>query len=188
MNIVIFGGSFNPVHTGHAMIASAVAQLDDVDEVWLMVSPQNPLKEDKDLMAEELRLRLARLVADECEGVQCSDFEFNLPRPSYTYNTLCQLKKTFPQHNFRLLIGSDNWKIFDRWREWERIISEYGVIIYQRPDAEVSPPFLEGVSLLENLPMMMVSSTYIRKRLQEGFDVRFLVPDAVYNELKYGRK
>lgn len=188
MNIVVFGGSFNPIHTGHAMIASAVAQLEDVDEVWLMVSPQNPLKINKSMMPEELRLKLVRLVAQQCKGVVCSDFEFSLPRPSYTYKTLCELQKAYPQHEFRILIGSDNWKIFDQWKEWGRIIEEYGVLIYHRPDAEVKPPFPEGVRLLEDVPMMMVSSTYIRKRIQEGFDVRFLVPDVVYNELEYGRK
>ncbi len=188
MNIVVFGGSFNPIHTGHAMIASAVAQIDDVDQVWLMVSPQNPLKANDELLPEELRYKLAHLVAKECRSVVCSDFEFNLPRPSFTYNTLCRLKEAYPQHNFRLLIGSDNWKIFDRWRDWKNIISEYGVLVYQRPDAMVAAPFPEGVTLLDNLPMMLISSSYIRKQMRDGKDIRFLVPDVVYNKLEYGRK
>ena len=187
MRIAIFGGSFNPVHTGHAMIASEVAQLECVDQVWMMVSPRNPLKIDSELMPEEERLKLVRLVAEESDGVVGSDFEFSLPRPSFTYNTLCRLKEAYPEHEFRLLIGSDNWKIFDQWRESEKIISEFGVIIYQRPDAKVFPPFPEGVTLLEDLPMMMISSTYIRERMRSGHDVRFLVPDIVYKELN-GRK
>ncbi|MDE6408811.1 MAG: nicotinate-nucleotide adenylyltransferase [Muribaculaceae bacterium] len=188
MNIVIFGGSFNPIHTGHAMIANTVAMRHDVDEVWMMVSPRNPLKAKDEMIPEEERLRLVRLVADQCKDVKGSDFEFNLPRPSFTYNTLCELKKAYPEHNFKLLIGSDNWKIFNRWRDSERIISEFGVIIYQRPDAVVNPPFPEGVTLIEDVPMMMVSSSYIRSQLKEGRDVRFLVPDVIYNELEYGRK
>lgn len=188
MNIAVFGGSFNPVHTGHAMIASAVAQQHGVDEVWMMVSPQNPLKPDKEMMPEEERLKLVKLVAEECPGVVASDFEFNLPRPSFTYNTLCRLRETYPQHNFRLLIGSDNWNIFNRWKESEKIISEFGVIIYQRPDAPAAPPFPDNVSLLKDVPMMMISSTYIRERIKKGYDVRFLLPDVVYNEMKNGRK
>lgn len=166
------------------MIASGVAQQENIDEVWMMVSPQNPLKPNKELWPQEERLRLVRLVANETENVKASDFEFTLPLPSYTYKTLCELRKAFPQHNFRLLIGSDNWKIFNKWRNSERIISEFGVIIYQRPDAKATPPFPANVVLLENLPMMMISSTYIRERLKAGYDIRFLVPDVVYNELK----
>lgn len=183
MNIAVFGGSFNPIHTGHAMIASQASQQPGVDEVWLMVSPQNPLKHDADLMPEEERLALARLVADECKGVRTSDFEFRLPRPSYTYNTLCRLRDAYPEHTFRLLIGSDNWNIFSRWRNSEKIISEFGVIIYPRPDAPAIPPFPENVELLNNLPLMLVSSTYIRESLKHGRDIRFLVPDAVYDRL-----
>lgn len=188
MRIAVFGGSFNPVHIGHAIIASSVAALPGIDEVWMMVSPQNPLKADKELMPEEERLRLVRLVAEECHGVKASDFEFSLPRPSFTYNTLCRLRERWPEHRFSILIGSDNWRLFHRWREAERIISEFGVIIYQRPDCPVEPPFPEGVTLLEGLPMMMISSTYIRELMAGGRDFRFLVPDVVYKELKDGRK
>ncbi|MBD5328422.1 MAG: nicotinate-nucleotide adenylyltransferase [Bacteroides sp.] len=188
MRIAVFGGSFNPVHTGHAIIASSVAALPEIDEVWMMVSPQNPLKVDKKLMPEEERLRLVQLVAGECQHVKASDFEFSLPRPSFTYNTLCRLRERFPQHDFSILIGSDNWRVFNHWRDADRIISEFGVIIYQRPDVVVEPPFPNGVTLLEGLPMMMISSTYVRELMAAGRDFRFLVPDVVYKELKDGRK
>ena len=184
MRIAVFGGSFNPIHTGHAIIASTTAQSGLVDEVWIMVSPQNPLKADKTLMPEEERLRLARMVASECPGVKASDFEFTLPRPSYTYNTLCHLRQKWPEHDFTLLIGSDNWNLFHRWKDWKRIIDEFGVIIYQRPDAKADPPFPERVELMEDVPMMMVSSTLIRRLMAEGRDFRFLVPDIIYKELK----
>ena len=184
MRIAIFGGSFNPVHTGHTLMASEVAKSGIADEVWMMVSPQNPLKSDSSLMPEGDRLKLVKLVAQECEGVRASDFEFGLPRPSYTYNTLCRLREHYPEHDFKILIGSDNWHLFDRWRDSERIISEFGVIIYQRPDDKVEGPFPEGVTLLENLPMMLISSTYIREQMDQGKDIRFLVPDVVYKELQ----
>ncbi|MDE6717992.1 MAG: adenylyltransferase/cytidyltransferase family protein, partial [Muribaculaceae bacterium] len=106
MRIVVYGGSFNPVHAGHAMIASVVAGREDVDEVWMMVSPQNPFKTDMRLMPEQERLRLVKLVADTAEGIKASDFEFRLSRPSYTYKTLCALRDAYPQHTFRLLVGS----------------------------------------------------------------------------------
>ncbi|MDE6296247.1 MAG: nicotinate-nucleotide adenylyltransferase [Muribaculaceae bacterium] len=184
MNIVVFGGSFNPVHTGHAMMASVVASLNDVDEVWMMVSPQNPLKISKELMDENDRFRLVKMVADISNSVVASDFEFTLSRPSYTYKTLKALKENFPEHNFKLLIGSDNWKDFNLWRDTDKIIKEFGVIIYQRPDVPVSGPFPEGVRLLDNVPMMLISSTYIREALKQGRDVRFMVPDIIYDELK----
>ena len=184
MRIAIFGGSFNPVHTGHAIIASTVARQEYVDEVWMMVSPQNPLKADKTMMPEEERLQLVRLVADETEGVYGSDFEFGLPRPTYTYNTLCRLRETYPQHEFTLLIGSDNWRIFSRWRNSLNIIEEFGVIIYQRPDTPVEGPFPRGVRLLDNVPLMLISSSYIRDCIRSGEDIRFLVPDVVYDKIK----
>jgi len=184
MRIAVFGGSFNPIHTGHAMIAMTAAEESDIDEVWLMVSPRNPLKEESSLMDERERLHMARLVARECKGVEASDFEFGLPRPSYTYKTLCALREKYPEHDFRLLIGSDNWIGFEKWRDPEKIISEFGVIIYQRPDCKAEGPFPVGVRLLENVPMMMISSSYIRERIVEGKPIRFLVPDSVADYLK----
>ncbi len=184
MRIVVYGGSFNPVHAGHAMIASVVAGREDVDEVWMMVSPQNPFKTDMRLMPEQERLRLVKLVADTAEGIKASDFEFRLSRPSYTYKTLCALRDAYPQHTFRLLVGSDNWRKFRSWRNPDEIVKEFGVLVYQRPDNPVTGPFPEGVELLKDVPVMMVSSSYIRQRLREGKSVRFMVPDVVEKELK----
>ena len=110
MNIAVYSGSFDPIHTGHAMLASYCAQYcDGIDQVWLMVSPQNPLKPVTTTAGERQRLDMARLVAEGCNGVYASDFETGLPRPSYTYHTLCALRRQMPQHHFRLMIGSDNW-------------------------------------------------------------------------------
>lgn len=183
MRIIVFGGSFNPVHTGHALMASVVAQLKDVDEVWMMVSPQNPLKNESGLMPENERLKLVKLVAANTPGVVASDFEFHLERPSFTYKTLCSLLKRYPQHEFRILIGSDNWNDFYRWRDHDKIIEEFGVVIYERPGYEVKGSLPGNVTLLKDVPMMMVSSTYIRRAIKEGKDIRYMVPDVVYKEI-----
>lgn len=188
MRIAVFGGSFNPVHIGHAIVANAAARSEEIDEVWMMVSPQNPLKDERELMPENERLRLVELVASESRGVKGSDFEFNLPRPSYTYSTLCHLRDAYPQHEFKILIGSDNWKVFDKWRDAGKIIEEFGVVIYERPGYIVEPPFPNGVSILKDVPVMMISSTYVRELMDKGEDFRFLVPDVVYKELNKWKK
>ena len=117
MKIGIFGGSFNPIHTGHVALAQAVLKQCELDEVWLMVSPLNPLKRnDSDLLDDSLRYQLARKALEGINGVKACDYEFRLPKPSYTWNTLQQLSKDFPDHRFCLLIGGDNWAHFERWR------------------------------------------------------------------------
>lgn len=183
MKIVVFGGSFNPIHVGHAIMASTVAAMPDVDEVWMMVSPQNPFKVNSHLMPEDFRLKLARLAMQDCEGVKVSDFEFHLERPSYTYKTLKALQSKYPEHSFRILIGSDNWQLFHNWRDADKIISEFGIVIYQRPDCKVEGPFPKNVRLLENVPLVMLSSTYIREKLGNGESIDFLVPEKIKKEL-----
>ncbi|MDE7413364.1 MAG: nicotinate-nucleotide adenylyltransferase [Muribaculaceae bacterium] len=182
MNIVIFGGSFNPIHIGHMIIAETVSQLPDVDEVWIMVSPQNPLKSQSGLASEEDRLRLAEKALERVNGVKVSDFEFTLSRPSYTYKTLCELKRLYPQHEFRILIGSDNWDLFSKWRNSEEILRQFGVIVYQRPDCRSSGPFPDNVKILDGVPLILLSSTYIRNKIKEGKDVRFMIPDVIYED------
>lgn len=183
MRIVIFGGSFNPIHTGHAIMASSVASLPDVDEVWMLVSPQNPWKDDKELMPEGFRLSLACKAMSQCEGVKVSDYEFHLERPSFTYKTLKSLAADYPEHEFVLLIGSDNWAQFEKWKDYDKIISEFGIVIYQRPDCKVKGPFPANVRLLEDLPMILLSSTYIRKKMKKGESIDYLVPEIIKNEL-----
>lgn len=199
MRICIFGGSFNPVHVGHIALARAVISASLADQVWLMVSPQNPLKPADTLWNEDLRLQLARKAVADCEGIEASDFEFGLPRPSYTYATLCALRKAYPEHQFCLLIGADNWEIFDRWRNAAEILQEFGVIIYPRPGynlpnlqnptrensnkspiQESLPP--EHVTILD-APTYDVSSTKIREALVRGEDVSKMVPNGIAETL-----
>ncbi|MDE6631620.1 MAG: nicotinate (nicotinamide) nucleotide adenylyltransferase, partial [Muribaculaceae bacterium] len=134
MNIGIFGGSFDPIHEGHVNLAKYVLDHTDLDEVWLMVSPLNPLKPQGYVATNEQRLEMARLAVEGIPGIRVSDFEFHLPIPSYTYKTLTELKKSYPDHDFRLIIGGDNWADFYRWRNPKEIVSDFGVIIYPRPN------------------------------------------------------
>lgn len=183
MRIGVFGGSFNPIHIGHCMIASMAASTETIDEVWVMVSPQNPLKSESGLIPEQERLRLARLALEDCRDVKVSDFEFHLPKPTYTYSTLRALKKEYPQHDFRLLIGSDNWLLFNKWRDSEKIISEFGIVIYIRPDYPIEGKLPENVEVLEGMPQLFLSSTMIRSRLEQGLPIDYLVPEKIKSEL-----
>ena len=122
MNIGIFSGSFNPVHIGHLALANYLCEYEGLDQVWFMVSPRNPLKEADELMDDSLRLKLVQLAVEGYPKFRASDFEFRLPRPSYTVHTLDELRRAYPQHVFHLIIGSDNWLLFPRWRESERIL------------------------------------------------------------------
>ena len=170
MKIGIFGGSFNPIHTGHVALAQAVLKQCELDEVWLMVSPLNPLKRnDSDLLDDSLRYQLARKALEGINGVKACDYEFRLPKPSYTWNTLQQLSKDFPDHRFCLLIGGDNWAHFERWRHWKDILRHYDVVVYPRDE------FAGTI----DLPLINVSSTEIRQKVRAGECISGLVPACV---------
>ena len=140
MKVGIFGGSFDPIHNGHISLAQYVLDHTDLDEVWLMVSPLNPLKPQGYVASDRERLEMARLAVAGHPGIKVSDFEFTLPIPSYTYNTLAKLKEAYPDCDFRLIIGGDNWADFDRWRNPQEILDEFGLIVYPRPGEEIRTP------------------------------------------------
>lgn len=169
MNIGLFGGSFNPIHCGHLAIARAALEQCGLDEVWLMVSPQNPLKQQSDLQDDSLRFEMAQKALEGINGVKACDYEFRLPKPSYTWNTLQQLSKDFPDHRFCLLIGGDNWAHFERWRHWKDILRHYDVIVYPRDE------FAGTI----DLPLINVSSTEIRQKVRAGERISGLVPECV---------
>ncbi len=178
--IGIFGGSFNPIHVGHALIASYIVENSDIDTLWLMVSPQNPLKENSSLASDYHRLRMTELVSRRIENVITSAFEFDLPKPSYTIDTLNALQAKFPDDEFYLVIGADNWCVFDRWKAGEEIITKHRVLIYPRRGYDIVIPekYSDRVSVVE-APLIEVSSTQVRERLSQLKSVSFYVPEAV---------
>lgn len=188
MVIAVYGGSFDPPHSGHAMIASCVSQAEGIDALWLMVSPRNPLKTESELTEDRHRLEMTRLLAGPCRNVEASDFEFNLPVPSYTLTTLRTLREQYPGDSFILVIGSDNWLDFNRWRDTESIINEFGVLIFPRPGYPVDPTTLpKGVRLLRDTPVSEISSTFIRGWVEAGNDPVYLVPPAVADYIRRNR-
>lgn len=181
MKIGIFGGSFDPIHTGHAIIAQHIISSGAVDRLWFMVSPVNPLKAGKlRQVADTDRLRMVEMVSHPLEGVETSAFEFSMPKPSYTIDTLNALQKKFPNDEFYLIIGGDNWELFGKWRNSEEILAKYHVLIYPRLGYEVSiPDDLKNRVALVGAPIIELSSTEIRERLAKGQSVRYYVPDEV---------
>lgn len=166
--IGIYGGSFNPVHFGHVGLAKWVIEHTDLDELWLLVSPNNPLKPAGMLAPQEERLAAVREAVKDIKGLVASDFEFSLPRPSYTANTLRALQKAYPQHEFTLVIGEDNLAIFDQWRESQFILENFRVFVYPRKGTITNYPSLitnaKNIIFLANAPLFNISSTEIRKK------------------------
>ena len=166
----IFGGSFNPIHNGHISLARQLREKAGLDEVWLMVSPQNPLKQSADLLDDSIRMEMARLALEGVEGIVASDYEMHLPKPSYTWNTLQGLSRDYPDREFVLLMGGDNWALFDRWYHAEDIKNNYEIAVYTRTPGETG--FID------------ISSTEIRQRIKAGKGVRRFVPQVVADYIK----
>lgn len=186
MRIGIYSGSFNPVHLGHVALADHLVACGIVDEVWLVRSPLNPLKHADGLMPDDVRLRLLQLAVEGHPGLRVSTVEDDLPRPNYSVNTLCRLRDEFPQHEFSLIIGADNWLIFDRWKSWRTIVDEFHVIVYPRPGYEcpvVGRDEFPNVVVVADAPQFDVSSTQIRQLLASGSSLAGLVDPRVASAL-----
>lgn len=181
MKIGILGGTFNPIHTGHAILANYITQHTDIEQLWLMVSPQNPLKDNLAQSYDVHRLAMAELVARKCDNVITSGFEFTLPRPSYTIDTLRALKEKFPQHEFVLIIGADNWNVFNRWKNHDEILKSHKIMIYPRQGFDIDIPVeLAGSVTKLSSPIIELSSTYIREQLKNNMNMNFYLPQDVY--------
>jgi len=179
MKIAIFSGSFNPIHNGHLAIAREVLEQGAADELWFLVSPQNPLKQGTDLWPQNDRLEMVKLAIENEPGMNASDFEFNLPRPTYTIHTLEKLKYNFPQHQFLLLIGGDNLAIFHKWFEYQRIIHEFGLIVYPQPGFQPENLPQYPHTTLISAPLIDLSATEIREKLAKGESIAEMVPGKV---------
>ena len=183
MKTGIYGGSFNPIHEGHVRLAKALAESGFVDEMWLLVSPQNPFKANANLLDDEKRLHLARLAVRDVPSVEVCDREFFLPRPSYMYNTLKALSNEQPDREFVLVIGADNWERFPDWYRSKDILSDYQIIIYPRPGYELQD--VPSCVTVADTPLLDISSTEIRRRIasEPDYDGEGLCP-AVWKEIK----
>lgn len=184
MIIGIYGGSFDPIHQGHAIVANFVAQCNVVDEVWIIVSRQNPLKENSTIASEKDRLAMARLVARDCRNVKVSEIEMSMPTPSYTIDTLRELKKRFQQYDFKIIIGSDSLENFKNWKDSEKIRSEFGLIVYPRPGYPIKGEEEFNTTYLTGAPEFGISSTLIREYVKSGWNINYFVPLSVSNYIK----
>ncbi|MDO4217934.1 MAG: nicotinate (nicotinamide) nucleotide adenylyltransferase [Bacteroidales bacterium] len=182
-HVGLYFGSFNPIHVGHLIIANAMLENSDLDEVWFVVSPQNPFKEQKELLADYHRMAMVRRAIDDNYRLKACDVEMHLPIPSYTVVTLAQLGELYPNYRFCLLMGSDNLDHFDRWRNYQYILDNYQIKVYPRP-GHLDSPFLQHPNVtLVQCPLMEISSSYIRKQIALGHSVQYLLSDPVWNYL-----
>ncbi len=183
MKVGIYGGSFNPIHNGHIALAEAFLRQAELDEVWFMVSPQNPLKANARLLDDRIRFKMVQKVLKHKRNLIACDYEFHLPKPSYTWDTLQRLSNDFPQHQFTLLIGSDNWTAFDRWYHHEDILQNYKIVIYPRLGDEIGKNELPNSVSLLNAEFINISSTEIRERIANGKSIDHLVPAEIAVEV-----
>ena len=183
MNIGLYFGSFNPIHIGHLIIANHVLNETPINKIWFIVSPQNPFKESKTLLNEFDRLHLVRLATQEDNRIKCSDIEFNLPKPSYTSNTLTFLAERYPEHQFSLIMGSDSYQNLDKWKNYETIVNNYPVYVYKREGYEIKKAFDKEPVIL-NAPVIQISASQIRENIRSGKSIRYLVPEIVREEIE----
>lgn len=177
MKIGLYFGSFNPIHNGHLIIAQSVLELAQLNEVWFVVSPQNPLKKSKTLIHEFDRFDMVRLAIEDNYRFKVSDIEFNMPRPSYTVDTLSYLKDKYQSYDFKLIIGGDNLAIFPKWKNSNKIIEEFGLIVYPRPGTMQNKLIIHQNVVYVEAPLLDISATYIRRSVKENRSIQYLVPE-----------
>ncbi len=180
MKTGLFFGSFNPVHIGHLIIANFMATQTELQEIWMVVSPQNPFKNKKSLAKDHDRLHLVRLAIGDNLRIKASDIEFGLPKPSYTVDTLTYLKEKFPEKEFALIMGGDNLGSFHKWKNYEQILSNHEIYVYKRPQYELGDLVDHPNITIVEAPLMQISASYIRQCIKDGKSIQYLVPDPVF--------
>ena len=183
MKIGLYFGSFNPVHNGHLIIASYIQQQTDLNQVWIIVSPQNPFKINHTLLNEYQRLALVRLAIEGENNIRAIDIEFHLPKPSYTIDTIIYLEEKFPQHEFSIVMGSDGLQNLDKWKNGELIMEKYPIYVYERPGFEIDKNTKVKKLINTKAPLLQISASMIRTMIKEGKSIRYFVPDIVKEEI-----
>ena len=183
MNIGLYFGSFNPIHLGHLIIANHILNETAIAKTWFIVSPQNPLKESRSLLNEFDRLHLVRLATQDDNRIKCSDIEFNLPKPSYTTNTLAFLSEKYPEHKFAIIMGSDSYQNLAKWKNYETIVSNYPIYVYKREGSEIIRSFKNEPIILK-APIIQISASQIRENIKSGKSIRYTVPEIVREEIE----
>ena len=183
MRIGLFFGSFNPVHIGHLIIVNHILNEARVDRIWLVVSPVNPFKINADLLDENARFSLVEMGLRTDERIIASNIEFQLPKPSFTINTLSFLEENYSEHDFSIIMGSDNFRFFDKWKNYEEISASYKILVYLRTGFEIENKFHADIEIV-NAPILDISATEIRRLIKEGKSIRYLIPEVVRQEIE----
>ena len=176
LTVGLFFGTFNPMHIGHLAIANYMVEYSCINQLWFVVSPQNPFKKKSSLLDDYQRLEMVHRAVDSDFRFRVSDIEFYLPKPSYTIDTLTYLKEKYPKYQFKILMGSDNIEELNKWKNYKQILDNYGIMVYPRPGFDMSKIELHPNISVTNAPMMDISSSFIRNAIHEGKDVRHYMP------------
>lgn len=179
----IYSGSFNPIHIGHLALANWLCEFGGMDEIWFLVTPHNPLKKRDELMDDTLRYQMVKAAVGDYSKFKASDFEFNLPKPTYTITTLRSLQQAYPDRDFHLIIGADNWASIEQWKDYQALLSEFPILIYPRKGFDIRIPEHYSHIRQVDAPLIEISSTFIRQALNTGKDVRFFIPEAIRKTL-----
>lgn len=184
MKVGLFFGSFNPIHNGHLIIANYIVQNTSLEQLWFVISPQNPLKKSSTLLNEFHRLYLVQVSIEDEPALKASDIEFRLPKPSYTIDTLTYLDEKFPSHEFSVIMGSDSFQNLPEWKNYNQLLKNYSVYVYERPGFKPDNIYPNADINILKAPLLEISSTYIRKIIKNGKSIRYLVPEKVRLEIE----
>jgi nicotinate-nucleotide adenylyltransferase len=187
MKIGLYFGTFNPIHVGHLIIANIMAEHSDLDQVWMVVTPHNPLKKKSSLLDDHHRLQMVYLATEDFSKIKPSDIEFKLPQPNYTVNTLVHLEEKYPNHEFSLIMGEDNLKSFHKWKNYEAILEHHNIYVYPRISSETENLELKNhpkIHLID-APVVEISSTSIRENVKKGKNVQPLLPKKVWDYIDH---
>lgn len=187
MKVGLFFGTFNPIHVGHLIIANHMANSNDLDQIWMVVTPHNPLKNKSTLLADHHRLALVRIAIEDNELLRVSDIEYKLPKPNYTVTTLAALQEKHPTYTFSLIMGEDNLVNFHKWYNYQQIVDNHQLIVYPRIDASSSVEKIDewvanhpNVKRCKDVPLMKLSSTFVREQIKNKKSVRYVLTESVY--------